>query len=45
MSKSKKKWLLPLTLLLSASMLLSACGGNKEESAGNGGELPRNRLS
>ncbi|AYB45495.1 ABC transporter substrate-binding protein [Paenibacillus lautus] len=37
MSKSKKKWLLPLTLLLSASMLLSACGGNKEESAGNGG--------
>lgn len=36
MSKSKKKWLLPLTLLLSASMLLSACGGNKE-SAGNGG--------
>lgn len=37
MSKSKKKWLMPLTLLLSASMLLSACGGNKEESAGNGG--------
>ncbi|WP_433939079.1 ABC transporter substrate-binding protein [Paenibacillus lautus] len=37
MSKSKKKWLLPLTLLLSASMLLSACGGNKEESTGNGG--------
>lgn len=37
MSKSKKKWLLPLTLLLSASMLLSACGGNKEESAGNSG--------
>lgn len=37
MSKSKKKWLLPLTLLLSASMLLSACGGNKEDSAGNGG--------
>ncbi|MBY0158177.1 ABC transporter substrate-binding protein [Cytobacillus firmus] len=37
MSKSKKKWLLPLTLLLSASMLLSACGGNKEESVGNGG--------
>lgn len=37
MSKSKKKWLMPLTLLLSASMLLSACGGSKEESAGNGG--------
>ncbi|KOP64118.1 ABC transporter substrate-binding protein [Bacillus sp. FJAT-18019] len=37
MSKSKKKWLMPLTLLLSASMLLSACGGNKDESAGNGG--------
>ncbi|CAM3530463.1 MULTISPECIES: ABC transporter substrate-binding protein [Paenibacillus] len=35
MSKSKKKWLLPLTLLLSASMLLSACGGKKEGSAGS----------
>ncbi|GAB6929668.1 ABC transporter substrate-binding protein [Paenibacillus sp. JCM 10914] len=36
MSKSKKKWLLPLTLLLSASMLLSACGGGKDNNAGEG---------
>ena len=41
MSKSRKKWLMPVTLLLSASMLLSACGGDKKdpanESASNDG--------
>lgn len=41
MSMNKKKWMLPLTLLLSASMLLSACGQDKKdggnESASNGG--------
>lgn len=37
MSKSRKKWLLPLTLLLSVSMLLSACGGDKKEAASEGG--------
>ncbi|SMF88257.1 carbohydrate ABC transporter substrate-binding protein, CUT1 family [Paenibacillus uliginis N3/975] len=40
MSKSRKKWLLPVTLLLSVSMLLSACGGDKKdanESASNDG--------
>ncbi|NMO94727.1 ABC transporter substrate-binding protein [Paenibacillus lemnae] len=39
MSTSKKKWLLPLTVMLSASMLLSACGGKSNtgnESAGSG---------
>lgn len=40
MSKSRKKWLIPMTMLLSISMLLSACGGAKESSNGsasNGG--------
>lgn len=44
MSKSRKKWLLPVTLLLSVSMILSACGGDKKdagnESASNGGSKP-----
>ncbi|MBO2944911.1 ABC transporter substrate-binding protein [Paenibacillus sp. F411] len=44
MSKTKKKWLLPLTVMLSASMLLSACGGSNNEagneSAGNESEKP-----
>ena len=31
MSMNKKKWMLPLTLLLSASMLLSACGQDKKD--------------
>lgn len=40
MSKSRKKWLIPMTMLLSISMLLSACGGAKDssnEGASNGG--------
>ncbi|WP_054955073.1 ABC transporter substrate-binding protein [Paenibacillus dakarensis] len=40
MSKSRKKWLLPITMLLSFSMLLSACGGDKSpanESTSTGG--------
>lgn len=40
MSKSRKKWLIPMTMLLSISMLLSACGGAKDSSNGsasNGG--------
>lgn len=45
MSKSRKKWMLPVTLLLSVSMLLTACGGKKDSASDSGdGSKPVNLI-